>query len=185
MDKKYKNVLELIKNISDDKKFNKSLEEYMGRRQIGKILFALRCKKGLNQTQLAKKIKHSQGKISKIENSFDDELTIGDVRKFCNAVDIQLEIGFKPINMSLVDRIKYHFCTFMSLINEIEAMSKGDEAMEKGAKEFKCEAVLNLTKASLKLLENIDFQEDKEKNFLRVLEPIDMEELKDKLLCSD
>jgi transcriptional regulator with XRE-family HTH domain len=58
------------------------LEDEIRDKQIFKILFALRCKKEMTQEQIAQKIGGTQGKISKIENAYDKDLSMKDLKRY-------------------------------------------------------------------------------------------------------
>lgn len=90
--KLYPNVVELIKNTSKNKKFNKELEKEINDKEISKFLFALRCKSGLTQLQLSKRTGFTIEKIRKIERSYNDNLTIKDISNYCNALNSKFEI---------------------------------------------------------------------------------------------
>jgi hypothetical protein len=51
----------MLGGISDDKEFNKSVETEITTRQIAKTLFAMRCKAGLNQGEIAKGMSANPG----------------------------------------------------------------------------------------------------------------------------
>ena len=90
-------VLEMTKNSTEDKELVKSLEDFVNSKQISKTLFALRCRANMNQSDVAKKMNCSQGKVSKIENAGDTDLTIHDLVQYCSAVKMRLEIVFFPM----------------------------------------------------------------------------------------
>lgn len=119
MGKKYNTVLEMVNKLSEDKDFNKSLEKEIKGRQISKTLFAMRCKRGLTQSQLAEETHFSQGKISKIEKSFDTDLAIKDLAAYCSALNMRVEIGFSDMRMTMVNRVKYHFFELKNLLDEM------------------------------------------------------------------
>ncbi len=173
--KKYNNVLEMITEISNDNDFNKSLEKEIKGKQIAKALFSMRCKRGLTQAQLAEKTNFSQGKISKIEHSFDTDLTIKDLSTYCTALNMQVEIGFSDMRTTLVDRVKYHYFELENLLDEMRNLSKGDKTIEEGVRKFTAEAFVNISFGLLKCFHKVHFKEEK-KGHIRVSNPIDFED---------
>jgi transcriptional regulator with XRE-family HTH domain len=153
MDKKYKSVSELLTDVSEDKEFNKSVEKEIEARQIAKTLFAMRCKAGKNQAQVAEAMGYTQGKVSKMENSLDADISIGDLVKYCSAVNMRLEVGFFDHRLRMVDMVKYHFFRLKGLLDKMIDMSKGDDAMEGGAERFTREAFLNINFGLIDCLE--------------------------------
>ena len=175
MDKKYTGVLEMINDISDNKDFNKSLEKEIKGKQISKTLFSMRCKRGLTQAQLAEKTNFSQGKISKIEHSFDTDLTIKDIAAYCSALNMQVEIGFSDMRITMGDRVKHCYFELKNLLDEMRNLSKGDKTMEEGARKFTEEAFFNISVGLLDCLRKVHFKEA-EKGHIRVSNPIDLED---------
>jgi transcriptional regulator with XRE-family HTH domain len=145
MNKQFSSVLDMIKDTTDDKEFVKSFEELLNSKQIAKTLFSLRSKANLSQEDVAKKMGCTQGKVSKIENSKDFDLSIGDLVKYCSAVNMRLEVGFSDLRMAMVDRVKYHYFNLKTLFDKMHVMAQGDETMEKGVEKFTKEAFLNIS----------------------------------------
>jgi transcriptional regulator with XRE-family HTH domain len=153
MDKKYANVSELINDVSDDEKFNKSVEKEINDKQIAKMLFAMRCKAGKNQAQVAAAMGCTQGKVSKLESSLDADISIGDLVKYCSAVNMRLEVGFFDCRLRMVDMVKYHFFRLKGLLSKMIDMAKGDDAMERGIEKFMGEAFFNINLGLFQCLE--------------------------------
>jgi len=153
MDKQYKSVSELLSDVSDDKDFNKSVEKEIETRQIAKTLFAMRCKAGKNQAQVAAAMGCTQGKVSKMENSLDTDISIGDLVKYCTAVNMRLEVGFFDHRLRMVDMVKYHYFRLKKLLDKMIGMAKGDEAMERGIEKFTREAFVNISFGLIDCLE--------------------------------
>ena len=175
MGKKYNNVLEMTKDISDEEDFNKALEEEIKNKQISKALFAMRCKAGLTQKELAEKAGFTQGKISKIENAFDNELTLNDLTKYCSAINMQIEIGFSNMETRLVDRVKHHYFALMECLIEMRHLAKGDKSIEEGVEKFHEEAFANITTGMPDCLLKVKIKEEKKP--LHVSSPIDLKAL--------
>lgn len=179
-DKKYNSVSDLIGDISSDKEFNKTLKNEIESRQIAKILIALRCKAGMGQKEFAQKVGCSQGKISKIENSYDMDLSIRDLAKYCNAAGMTLEIGFSDKNLTLKDRVIYHYFNLKIILEKIIELSKGDEVMEKGAEGFMFEALANIFNGLLECAHKATTRvKRKEKSPIHVSNPISIDNVKD------
>ncbi len=173
--KKYNSVLEMITEISDDNDFNKSLEKEIRGKQIAKTLVSMRCKRGLTQSQLAEKTNSTQGKISKIEHALDTDLTIKDIADYCSALNMQVEIGFSDMRITMGDRVKHCYFELKNLLDEMRNLSKGDKTMEEGARKFTEEAFFNVSVGLLDCLRKVHFKEE-EKGHIRVSNPIDLED---------
>ena len=144
MGSEFNNVADLLSSVSDDKEFNKSVTEEIDAKQLSKTLFAMRCHSGLSQANVAEKMKCTQGKVSKLENSYDKDISIGDLVDYCSAVNMHVELGFLDNKMNMVDSIKYHFFRLKNNLDNLIEISKGDAKMERGAEKFTQEAFSNI-----------------------------------------
>ena len=175
--KQYSNVLDMVKDTSDDKALIESLREELAKKQISKTLVAMRCKAGLSQNQIADKMKCSQGKVSKMENLTDTELSIGDLAKYSSALGMRLEIGFSDLRMTMVDKVKWHFFNLKGLIDEMVKPAKGDEIMEKGVARFTAEAFVNITGGLLECMQRAKPQKKEHEQAIHVSNPVSLEDL--------
>lgn len=178
MGKQYDNVIEMAKDISKDSEFNKSLEEEIKSRQISKTLFAMRCRSGLTQSQIAKKMKCSQGRVSKIENSHDKELTIKDLVDYCSVINMRVEIGFSNLGLTLADKVKYHYFKIRNLLDRMLSLARGDKKIEAGVEKFAKEAFVNISFGLLECLQKAKLGEKKESP-IYVSEPMNIEDDKE------
>lgn len=176
MEKQYKNVIELLNDVSDDKEFNKSVEKEINTKQIAKMLFAMRCRAGLNQVEMAKKMNCTQGKISKMENTLDANISVGDLVNYCSAVNMRLEIGFSDARLTMADKVKYHYFHIKLLLDKLIEMAKGDETMERGVQGFLMEAFTNVTQGIMSCLEKTKYKKEI-KETLHVSTPVNLEDL--------
>lgn len=109
MAKSYKNVEEMVKDLSGDSKFRDSVLHEIKSKTISKFLFALRCENNLTQKQLADEINCTQSRVSKIENAYDSNITGKDLLDYGKALNLQLQIGYRRNKkIRIVDLIKYH-----------------------------------------------------------------------------
>ena len=176
MAKRYSSVQELIKDISDDKEFNKSLEQEIAAKQISRNLSALRNGKNLSQEDLARKLGVNKRKISKIENSYDVEISVDDILRYSKALGMHVEISFFEGQPMLVDRVKYHYFRIKKMMDELVDMSKGDAEMELAAANFSKEAFFNISMGLIECMKRAERKEGKKEAPLLVSAPIDMSE---------
>ena len=145
MAKQFSSVLDMVKDSTEDKNLVKSLEDLINSKQISKTLFALRCRANMSQDDVAKKMNCSQGKVSKIENTVDTDLTVHDLVQYCSAVNMRLEIGFSDARMTMADQVKYHYFRLKILLDKMREMARGNETIEKGVARFTKEAFMNIS----------------------------------------
>ncbi len=162
MAKTYRNVEEMVKGLSEDKEFKESVLYEIKNKRLSKYLFSLRCEQNLTQAQLAKKINCSQSRISKIENSLDEDITIKDLLEYGNALDLQLEIGYRRRNIKTVELIKHHFLKIEEYLNKLANLAGKDKALIEGVKQFHAEAAFNMVAMILESASSLDVSEKTE-----------------------
>jgi transcriptional regulator with XRE-family HTH domain len=120
--KKFKSVSEMVRVISDSSEFSDSVEDQIKSQQLVKMLFALRSKFGVSQDAIAEKMQCSQSKISKLENSFDREITMGELEDYLDALGLDVKITITHSNGTLADEVKHCVFRMKTLLNELSEM---------------------------------------------------------------
>jgi len=176
MIKDFRNVKEMIKGLSEDDKFKESALSEIENKTIAKFLFTLRCKHNLTQKQLADKIGCTQSRISKIEGAYNNEITIKDLSDYGEALNLQLEIGYRNKGLKIVDSIKYHAFKIKGYLERLVDLVEGDEAASKELIKFHLEAYANLAIFTLKNIPGL------QKSLEPVKEPIHLSSPEDNIL---
>lgn len=146
MAKTYSGVSEMVKGISSDKEFKEETLEYLSHRTLARFLSTLRCGAGFTQKDMAEKIGCSQSKVSKLESSPDEKITVKDLIQFGQALDKRLAIGFESQDITIVEQIKHHVFAIKHLLDQLAALAKDDDAMDKGVSHFFMETAVNFFK---------------------------------------
>ena len=103
MVKRYKNVVGLINALSSNEEHKEAIKNEIARKGLAKFLFALRCEHKLTQEELAERIGCTQSRISKIESSYDEDLSVKDFKDYGKALGLQLgEALGKPVYIMYV-----------------------------------------------------------------------------------
>jgi predicted transcriptional regulator len=92
MPQQFNSVIEMVRALSDNEAFVQSLEKKINGRKIIDQLMAWRIKKGITQVALAKKMRCSQSKIAKLENMDDNNVRLRDLKKYANALGLEIKI---------------------------------------------------------------------------------------------
>src|SRR5579875_602726 len=92
----YSSVADMVRSLSEDRAFADEFEKRLSRRQLIKILTILRSRANLSQQELAEKLKCTQSKVSKLENSDDTDIRFGDLMDYVEAVDHEMRIFLVP-----------------------------------------------------------------------------------------
>lgn len=155
MEKRVTNIHDLLLEATGDKKAAKAASEQVRNRRLSRTLFAMRMDKNLTQGDLAKKLKVSQSKISKIEHSNDDEISIKDLSNYCGGLGFSFELSFFEKGISKTEKIKFHYFRLRQLLEELRQLAQGDKDIEKGVENFTREAFVNISTGLLECLKKI------------------------------
>ncbi len=156
MGKRYNSVTEMIKDTSSSEEFSDKVLSEIGERSISKFLFASRCKHNLTQKDLAEKIGCTQGRISKIESSYNGEISVKDLLDYGKALNLQLEIGYRTPSTKIVDLIKYHAFKIKNYLNQLTTLAKDDRDLNRAIDMFHKEVLLNMSKIIATSALNLD-----------------------------
>lgn len=110
----------------------KEINKYTEDRSFSETLFILRSKSGITQSELARKAKCGQPKISKIEEKVDKNITLDDLMLYSKALNYNLEIHFHQ-RKTLMHHIQYHMDMLKNLFPRLTRICKGDQKMQQGA----------------------------------------------------
>ena len=146
MAKTYNNVMEMLNDLSATKDVKNKVRNEIKGRILSCYLCILRCANNLTQEDMAKKLKCSQSRISKIELSLDRDLTMGNFLDYANVCNLDVEIGFRDRNVKKVDLIKYHASRINTYLGDLRKLARGDDTIIDGIIDFHEEAEVNLKK---------------------------------------
>ncbi|MCD4813646.1 helix-turn-helix domain-containing protein [bacterium] len=168
--------MKMMEGLSTDEEFKKSVAYEIENRMISKFLLMLRCKHQLTQTKLAKKVGCSQGKISKIESSYDKDIAVGDLLNYASVLGLHLEIGFRQPSVKIVDLIKYHAFKVKMYLDQLIHMAGKDVDIKNGVARFHVEAKENIDRfisENLSKLNQGGQKRKKEKSRIHISAPME------------
>jgi transcriptional regulator with XRE-family HTH domain len=140
---KYSTVEEMAAATIPNAEFNKELNRQLTARSVANHLVALRGAKGLSQQDVADRMDCSQSRISKMEQTDDEDLRLGDVARYLNAVEYTLHIGMTERRQPLVDQVKYHVFAIRQALRRLIKLAHVDEDIARGVAGFFGEACYN------------------------------------------
>lgn len=144
--KQYTSVSDLMQDMVPDAKFNDELASLIEARKTVKQLLAFRALRGLSQAEVATRMQRTQSRVSKLENSRDDDLRVSDLRKYAAAVDCDLAVGVIPKGTQPVDRVKCHAFAIKKHMEDLARLAASDETIRAGVTKFFVEVTYNITK---------------------------------------
>ena len=168
MEKDYRSVLDLHRDLLGPGAFTDSLEKEIKGRQVSQAVFSIRNRRGLTQKQLADKMGLSQSAVSKFEASNDDKITVGELLRFSRALGISTELVIFDKKMKAADKVKYHWMKIKGELDGLVNLSHGDKEMERGVRKFTEEAFMNITSGLMRCLDRVKETGDKVSSGLKI-----------------
>lgn len=142
----FKSVSELLKATTGNKEKAKSFEELLNSSTIVRSLIRKRARAGMTQKEVASLMGVTQSAVSKIETSFDCDLTLGEIARFSHAVDSPMTLQIGP-PISLVQSVKSHAFAMKADLEKLAALAcenEEDSDFDKNIANFFGEAGFNL-----------------------------------------
>ena len=106
--RRYASVSELVRAVADDESFVEEFEQHISERSIITSLVSSRAAMGLSQTDVAKAMGCTQGRISKFENGVDNDLRLGDLAAYAKALGLDLCLATRPSVTTATEELNYH-----------------------------------------------------------------------------
>lgn len=143
MGKQYKSVSEVVRNLTDDKKFQDEFDRQISDKTLSKTLFAMRCSKGISQAKIASKLNCTQSRVSKLENSGVDGIKVSDLVAYAQALGLNMSISFHE-NMTAVESVKFHAFEIKKHLDHLADLAHRDDEVFEGVKNFYNEYLMNI-----------------------------------------
>jgi len=141
--KQYTSVSELVRDMAPDPEFRAAFDGRVARRKLVKELLAMRAVRGLSQQDIAQKLDCTQSRISKLENTSDDDIRVGDLRAYAEAVGCELAVCPIPRDMKPVDKVKCHAFAIKTHMDDLARLARSDEKIAEGVGGFFFELCVN------------------------------------------
>ena len=142
--KQYTSVSEAISDIAPDDSFRTELDEQIASRRLIKHLLAMRAVKGLSQKDVAEAVGCSQSCISKLESAKDNDVSLGNLKAYAEAVGCDLVAHPIPRDMKLTDKVKCCAVAMKQNMDEMSQLAKTDENIAQGVVGFFQECFVNV-----------------------------------------
>lgn len=142
--KQYASVTELLRDVVSDEEIHAEFSALVARRQLIKQLIAFRALKGMSQEDVAAKMGCTQGSVSKLEGSNDDEVRLGTLRAYAKAVGCELAACPIPQDITPVERVKCHAFAIKRHTDDMAQLARKDERIAQGVTNFFLELLVNL-----------------------------------------
>lgn len=137
-------VSQMVRETSDDASFKELFEQRLRARRIIKDLMVQRAVHDLSQRDIAEKIGCTQSRISKLEQTNDADLRLGDLAQYADALGLRVNIILETKEWTPVTRIKKFAFQIKREMDKLGALAADDHLIAKGVAEFVGEAFFNL-----------------------------------------
>jgi hypothetical protein len=141
--KSYSSVSEMV-HRSLDADSAAAFDAHVAARGLINSLVVLRGIKGVNQAELASRMKCSQPKVSKVEASADADLCFGDVVSYASALDMSMHIALTPANANGADHIRFHLGCIKHELDQLVAIAGEDPTIGRGVETFAVQTTRNM-----------------------------------------
>ena len=105
-------------------------------RKLIKHMVMARVVKGMSQKDVAQKLQCNQSRISKLEGLQDDDMRLGDLRSYAEAVGLEFVAGFQPKNMEPAKEVERHMLAVKKHMNRLAGFARADHAIARGVWKF-------------------------------------------------
>lgn len=156
MARKDTQVVDFLSTIlPDDPALQNEVEEQITRRSLVHALVFTRNNYGITQAQVAERLGCRQSRISKLENGYDDDLRVRDIRAYAQAIDANVVISLEPGANPAVAGVRYHLKTLVGLLRELQELAGYDEQIATGVLKFHHELLMLLAEVIAKSTERL------------------------------
>ena len=143
----FSSVADLARNaFKDDTDLVEELEAELSSRQVVRALFAMRSARNVSQAEIAKQLKCTQSRVSKIENGVDTDLSVGELEAYAKALDCDVMLTFQKRHSTAVDRVKQHAFAIKRELDQMARLAGNDSTVQKGVASFFGEAFFNIVR---------------------------------------
>src|ERR1017187_4754192 len=136
----------MVRETSDDPEFTQSFEKSLHARRITKDLVVQRAIHHLSQSDIADKMGCTQSRISKLETTNDDDLRIGDLARYSDALGLRVRILLETKENTPVARVKSHAFQIKHEMDNLARLAADDHVLAKGVSNFLGQALFNLVR---------------------------------------
>jgi transcriptional regulator with XRE-family HTH domain len=179
MGKQYSSVSEVVKNLTDDKKFQDDFIRQIADKSLSKTLFVMRCSKGITQAEIASKLNCTQSRVSKLENSALDAIKVSDLVAYAQALGLNMAISFRN-KMTAVECVKFHAFEIKKHLDHLADLAHRDDDIFEGVKNFYNEYLLNILQLFKQSASKLAKEKIKKSDVLEVCAPTEIPD--DKIL---
>ncbi|MDA3947583.1 MAG: XRE family transcriptional regulator [Spirochaeta sp.] len=134
----------LVRDVSGDPAFADVVDREIDDQRMATVLFLMRNREGLTQSELARRMGCTQSRISKLERASLGSISVHDLMEYAKALGADLNIVFQKMDAATL--VKHHFFQIKQHLDKIRELAGDDPEMIAGAKKFYDEWLVNTLK---------------------------------------
>ena len=147
MEKHYMNTASsVIAELCGNDAIVNDVEENISKTKFVSSLEEIRVRKGMTQKDVATKMGISVSKVSRFEASADDDLRIGDVKAYLQAIETDVSVALFDKSMPATNQIKHYVFEIERLLRHLTSIAKecgDDSSIVDGISRFRGEVLYN------------------------------------------
>lgn len=143
---KYTSVAKLAAGLLEDPAVEAEMNERLARRHLINCLVAERAKRNLSQADIAKKMGVSVSKISRMEDSLDDDIRLGELKGYVSTLNLKLSMLLSDDSLPTAERIKHCVFRIEDMLKQLTALAQqcnDDKSIVDGILRFRGEVLFN------------------------------------------
>jgi transcriptional regulator with XRE-family HTH domain len=168
--KQYNDVSQMVRDTALSPEFADEFEKLLADRRLIKKLLIMRASQALSQQDIAKKLKCTQSRVSKLENSIDSDLRLGDILSYSKAAGFRAQITFFKENLTLAEEAKYHFFRTAELMQRLAVLAQVSPDIANGIARFFNEVGYNFMMMILEKADSLPEVAREEMAFVRLVD---------------
>ena len=137
---------QLLDLAGGDPDFAAEAAEELSKSALVDYLVGMRGVAGLSQAEVAQRMECSQPKVSKIENGYDADLSVGALMQYSEAVNCDLQIALIPGPTNAMERIRHHAFSIRAELERMTEVAGEDEQIIEGVGNAHIETLVNMIK---------------------------------------
>ena len=143
---KKSDAAKLAAKLAGDATIEQEVARHRQATQLATALEDFRVRKGLRQKDIAARMGVSNSTVSRIEDSLDADLRLGDLTNYAAALGLNLSFFFEEPNLPAAEQIKHCVFKISELLEHLTELAKecnDDQAIVDGIMRFRGEVLFN------------------------------------------
>jgi transcriptional regulator with XRE-family HTH domain len=146
MTRQLKSVAEIAAALAEDETIQQDVERLEQRSRIVTALVQMRVAKGISQKDIASAMSCDPSKVSRMENGYDDGLTVRDIAKYLGALKATMHVLIEDTDAPAAAQIKQHVFAIHRHLESLADLARsvdGDQSIVSKIHEFYGQVLLN------------------------------------------